>query len=463
MGKNKKILLLLVAAALTAALGTELAACSNGTKGSDAPLATDGAGGSGAVAASRDMADYSILKGKTISILISQSRYFDEYKKMAKEIENDYGCKVEFQVSPDNEYYSLLKVKLSTNEVPDLFSYNFPTQNEEIGASQYCADLSQEPWIKRLVDPSFLKDGRDGKIYALPEEATGTSMAVFYNKKVMEGVGIKAPAPKTYEEFLDILQTVKDKGKGVIPFYETNAQTWTTQIFMTAGLPILLGDKAEETFEKLRTNELKWTDVTEAISLLQDFDDLVKLGYVNNDYLSASYDTAPEIMGTGKAAMYLTIENAAYNIMDKYPDASLGSFVIPFGNHKKLAVGAYVHGLFVPKGGKQVDVAKAFLDLWSQPKYHDEYYKTKPGSPAFKDVDPGEVMPAVENLITNYIKTGQYTVQLNDRFPEASTLWPDLWNLYVESISGKKTPKEVFESFQRKYQDYMEQVGAEGF
>lgn len=458
---RKNTLKNLFATGLTLFIIAGLTACSKAEESVKTPETTLAA--SGNISIREEEKDYSILKGKTISILTSQAKYFDEYKRMAKRIEQDYGCKVEFQVAPDNEYYSLLKVKLSTNEVPDIFAYNFPTQNEEIGAAQYCVDLSNEPWINRLVNPELLEDGKDGKIYALPEESSAVYMAVFYNKKVMDDIGIKDPNPKTYQEFLDILQTVKENGNGVIPFYETNADTWTTQIFMTAGLPAVLGDQADEIFQKLQTNQLKWTEVPEAVSLLQDFNNLIALGYVNEDHLSASYDTVPEMIGTGKAAMYLTIENAAYNIQDKYSDVELGSFVIPFGDRQVLPVGAYVQGLFVPKAGKQTDVAAVFLDLWSQPEYHNEYYKTKPGAPAFYDIDGGDLMPAVESLVTDYIKTGQYTIQLNDRFETASTLWPDLWNLYVESTTGKKTPVDVFASFQKKYQDYMEQIGAEGF
>lgn len=407
--------------------------------------------------------DLSILKGKTISFLTCQGKFFDEYNTMADAIKKDYGCDVEFQVVPDDEYQSLLKVKLSTSEVPDVFEYNYPTHNADLGASENCLDLSNESWVKRLVNPDLIKDSSDGKYYALPKESSSSYMAVYYNKKVLEDCGIKDPHPKTYQEFLDILDTVKEKGNGIIPLYETNADTWTTQIFMTCGFPVALGDKAEDTFAKLLKNELKWTEIPECQEILTQYDDLVTKGYVNKDHLSVGYDTAAEKVGTGKAAMYLTIEQWAADVNAKYPDCELGSFVIPYGDNDQLATGAYVQGLFVPKAGKQTAEAKAFLEVWSKPEYQNLYYKSKPGFPAFKDVDGGDVIPCVQSLVDEYITSGNYIYQLNDQMAYCSTIWPDLWNYYVESVSGTKSPEEVFKTFQKQYVDYMEQQGAEGF
>ncbi len=404
-----------------------------------------------------------LLKGATISFLTCQGKYSEAYKTMAEAIEADYGCKVNFQVVPDDEYQSLLKVKLSTSEVPDVFEYNYPTQNADIGAAEYCEDLTNEEWVPRLINPALIKDPQDEKLYALPKESSSCYEAVYYNKKVLADCGITDPRPETYAEFLAILDTVKEKGNGVVPFYQTNADTWTTQIFMTAGYPVALGDKAKDTFDQLLSNKIKWTDVPEFQSVLQNYLDLYQKGYVNNDNLSVGYDTAAEMLGTGKIAMYYTIEQCAADVVSKYPDTELGSFVIPFGDHDLLSTGAYVQGLFVPKAGSHVDVAKAFLNVWSMPQYQNLYYQKTPGFPAFSDVDGGNVPECVQSLVDNYISTGKYAYQLNDQMAQCSTIWTDLWNYYVEAVAGSKTASQVFDTFQKQYVDYMQQMGVEGF
>ncbi len=464
----KKVL----ATSLAVVLTTGLCACGSTAEESTTTSAAqtevvsaeaETAGTTAATEAATGTTDYSILDGKTISFLTCQGKFFEEYNTMAAAIKEKYGCDVEFQVVPDDEYQSLLKVKLSTSEVPDVFEYNYPTQNADIGASQYCVDLSGEAWTSRLVNPELIKDPNDGKLYALPKESSSSYMAVYYNKQILADCGITDPHPTTYQEFLDILKAVKEKGNGVIPFYETNADTWTTQIFMTCGYPVALGDQAEPTFQKLLKNEIKWTDVPEFQEILTQYDALITDGYVNDDHLSVGYDTAAEKIGTGEAAMYLTIEQCAADIIAKYPDCELGSFVIPYGDNDVLATGAYVQGLFVPSAGSQVDVTKAFLEAWSSPEIQNLYYTTKPGFPAFNDVDGGKVVECVQSLVDNYISTGNYIYQLNDQMSQCSTIWGDLWNYYVETVSGTKTPEEVFTTFQKLYVDYMQQQGVAGF
>ena len=398
-----------------------------------------------------------------ISFLTSQGKFKQEYRQMAEAIKKDHNIDIDFQVVPDNEYASLLKVKLSTSEVPDVFEYNYPTQNMDIGASQYCEDLSSEPWVSRLVNPEITKDPQDGKMYALPKESSSTFMTVVYNKKVLSDLGIENPEPKTYQEFIAILNTVKEKGNGITPLLMTNKDTWTTQIFMTAGYPVALDGKGTETFNKLLKNEIKWADVPEFKNVLTDFNALIEGGYVNKDHLSSTYDMAYDIMGTGKAAMYLTIDAFTSDMRVKYPDVELGSFIIPFNNVQKMAIGQYVQGLFVPKAGKQVDKVKAFLTIWSDPKYQSIYYNAIPGFPAFKDVDGGNVVPCIQELVDKYITTGKYVYQINDQMSICSTIWPDMWDYYVEVAAGAKKPEGFFDKWQKVYDDYMQQQQQPGF
>ena len=95
--------------------------------------------------------DYSILEGKTISFMTSQAKFFDAYQTMADAIEQDYGCKVDFQVVPDDQYTSMTNLKLSTGEVPDVFEQNTPSQNATLNVYEYCEDLSGESWVERQI------------------------------------------------------------------------------------------------------------------------------------------------------------------------------------------------------------------------------------------------------------------------------------------------------------------------
>lgn len=399
----------------------------------------------------------------TISFLTANDRFKDVWKDIAAQMKKDENITVNFQTIPAEQYGTVMKTRIVTGEVPDIIDFNEPESDVDLGASQNFVDLSNEPWVKRLVNPKLIKDPWDGKIYGLPSASSSFYGAVYYNKKVFKDLGIKNTQPKNYKEFLDILNTIKTKGKGIIPFYACNKEPWTTQIFMTLGFSVALYPKDVDTYNKMLANKIKWTDVPEFKQILTQYNDLYKNGYVNKDHLSASYDMAKEALATGKAAMILNGEWAASDIKTKWPKTELGTFIIPFNNKLIMGTGAYVNGLAIPKAGKQVENVKKFLNLWSQPKYQNMYFAKYPGFPAFKDVKGGTVIPCVQDLVNKYIKTGKFTYQINDPMAAANGIWGDVWNYYIEMTAGKSTPDQVLQKIDKKYQDYMKQNKMPGF
>lgn len=404
-----------------------------------------------------------ILDGKTISFLTCQGKFKQEYYAMADAMKEKYGCTVEFQIVPDAQFFQMVKVKLGTGEVPDVFEYNLPLQNKELGVAQNCEDLSSEPWVKRLVNPDVAKDPDDGKFYALPQSSAGTTLAVYYNKDVLAKCGIEDPKPQSFEEFEEILKTVKEKSEGVTPLYMTNGDAWTTQVFMSAQFPIALGDDIEKVFDDLQNNRVQWQDVDVFVDVLTKFRSLIDNGYVNEDHLSAKYTSVAEKFGNGEIAMYYINSPCAQDVASKYPDVNIGSFPIPMNGNDKLTMVHLVQGLFVPKAGKEVDVAKQFLNVWSSPEIQNIYYETLPGFPAMNDVDGGKVLGVLQKQSENYINQGKTVGQVNDYMAVMSPIQQELFAFYVEVASGAKTPEEALASFQKVYADFMAQQGIEAF
>jgi raffinose/stachyose/melibiose transport system substrate-binding protein len=400
----------------------------------------------------------------TISILTAQGSFSTVYKDMAAEIEKDTGYKIEFQVLPDDQYYAVSKAKVATNEVPDIIEYNTPSNNIELGAHENVIPLDNQPWVSRLVNPGLLKDPTDGRIYALPRNSGSFFGAAYYNKKVLDDLGVSTEQPKTYKEFLDRLEQIKVKGKGkVAPIFAANKDSWTTQIFMTLGWAVALYPNDQDTWRKLLTNKAKFTDFPEMKMILAQYKDLYAKGYINKGNLSATYDMSKEAVATGKAAMALQGEWFVSDINGKWPDVTMGSWVVPFNDHLLMGTGAFVRGWFVMKNGKHPQEALKLLEIWSRAKYWNLYFAKQPGFPAFKDVDGGKVDPSVTDLVSKYISTGRYTSQINDPMGVVSTIWPDLWKMYVEMVATDKKPEDVLTSWQAKYADYMKQLKQPGF
>ena len=400
-------------------------------------------------------------KNVEISFMLSQAKWKDVFTDMAEQIKKDTGLDIEFQVVPDDQYYPLLKTKLTTGEVPDVFMYNVPMNNVDLNTINNTVDLGNEPWVSRLSNPNILKDPIDGKIYAMPFESSSFFGPVYYNKKVFRRLNISETQPKTYEEFLNVLRKIKSQGKGIVPVYMCEKDSWTTQVFTTLGFGVALSDK-KEVWNKLLQNKIKWSDVPEFRTILNDFMKIYNEGLVNADHLSATYDMAKEAVAEGRAAMLFNGEWALSDIESKYPDADMGAWIIPFMDKNLMGTGAYVQGLFIPKRGN-VAAAKKLLEIWAQPEYQALYWAAHPGFPGFKDVDGGAVPKAVDMLVKTYILTGKYAYQMNDMVPITAPIQPELWKYYVEMTAGMKTPEQVLKAWDVLYTDYMKARKEPGF
>lgn len=204
----------------------------------------------------------------------SSAKYKDSYAVIAKKIEEKkLNVKIDIQVVPDEQYVTLLKkTKLSTKEVPDIFDFNTPSGYIQLNVEENCVDLTNEPWAKRLVNPGLITT-KDGKFYAMPRESSSFYPAMYYNKKVFKDLGLSEPT--TYDEFLNVLETIKEAG--IVPIHMADKENWTTQIFMTSGFSAMLGpDRVDDVYEKLKTNKLKHADVPEFIEVLDLYLDFYK-------------------------------------------------------------------------------------------------------------------------------------------------------------------------------------------
>jgi raffinose/stachyose/melibiose transport system substrate-binding protein len=402
-------------------------------------------------------------KAQTVTMLMSQSKYYNTYNKISDKLKAEENIILDIQVMPVDQYFKLINTKIAAREVPDIMTANVPDRYAEIDAPNNMVNLSGEPWVGRLSNPGMLK-AVDGNIYAKPTNSSSFYAAAYYNKKVFTGLGLTEP--RTYAEFLGLLETIKTKGNAITPIYMSNKDTWTTQIFMTAGLPVLLGDKAEQTWNKLLTNQLKWTEVPEFRTILNLYLDLYKKGYVNKDHVTATLDDAIAALAAGKAAMIYNGEWMVGDLVTKYkmkPD-DIGAFVIPFGDRDVMATGSFVEGWLIPKDAKNIEGAKKVLDLLSQPAYLNIYFADNPGLPGFKDVNGGEIAPAVKRLEEKYIKGNKYIYEMNASMDFLNGLFiSHLWGSYVDMAAGEKTPEQVIESWQAKYAEFMKQTNQPGF
>ncbi len=113
----------------------------------------------------------------------------------------------------NDEYKEKIRMVVSTDEVPDIFSSWSGTFAQEMIASGNVSGLSdlyaEDPeWAGKIAQASVDGFTFDGEVYAVPWSQDGK--VFFYNKKIFEENNLEVPA--TWDEFIAVLDALQAAG-----------------------------------------------------------------------------------------------------------------------------------------------------------------------------------------------------------------------------------------------------------
>ena len=396
-----------------------------------------------------------------VTALIQQSRNFEGLQKMIQKLEEEENIKIDAQIVPDDESLNMIKMKLNSGECPDIIDYNVPAVYDIIDPASNFADMTGEAWTDRLIIPGNVT-AKDGKIYGFPFLSVPGLHGFIYNKDVFDKAGVEVPA--TWDELLAACEKIKESG--TTPIFMPK-DTWVPQILMTDNFAKILGaDGCKDFADKILKNETKWSDVPEFAEVLDKYLELYQKGYVNSNFASATYDDAIAAVADGTAAMHFNGDFFATSVLEANPEAQIGMFPISMKEGADVITENMSSAGFVAyKNSENLDVVKKIFDLWSTPEYANLYFADRPAFPAFQGVDGGKVPDYLAEINENYIKEGKaipefnyYVMTLNPLFESS------LYVYYVDApAKGTLDGKAVMEKFQKDYEQYMKDQGAEGF
>lgn len=396
-----------------------------------------------------------------VTALIQQSRNFEGLQKMIQKLEEEENIKIDAQIVPDDESLNMIKMKLNSGECPDIIDYNVPAVYDIIDPASNFADMTGEAWTDRLIIPGNVT-AKDGKIYGFPFLSVPGLHGFIYNKDVFDKAGVEVPT--TWDELLAACEKIKESG--TTPIFMPK-DTWVPQILMTDNFAKILGaDGCKDFADKILKNETKWSDVPEFAEVLDKYLELYQKGYVNSNFASATYDDAIAAVADGTAAMHFNGDFFATSVLEANPEAQIGMFPVSMKEGADVITENMSSAGFVAyKNSENLDVVKKIFDLWSTPEYANLYFADRPAFPAFQGVDGGKVPDYLAEINENYIKEGKaipefnyYVMTLNPLFESS------LYVYYVDApAKGTMDGKAVMEKFQKDYEQYMKDQGAEGF
>ncbi len=166
---------------------------------------------------------YLVDDGKTSQLIAHTlaDAYMAAHPNVTIEIENKPGG-----ADGDN----VVKTRLATGEMPDLFNYNAGSLLQALNPSDTLVDLTNEPFmdnVDRVRSSRLSRRTEKSLAHRVRQQWAGVSSIT---RKVYEELGLSVPM--TWEEFAANNEIIKEAG--IAPVIATFGDSWTSQLFVLA-------------------------------------------------------------------------------------------------------------------------------------------------------------------------------------------------------------------------------------
>ncbi|MCR4588170.1 MAG: extracellular solute-binding protein, partial [Lachnospiraceae bacterium] len=298
----------------------------------------------------------------------------DAYKEVAPNVTINYE-------TTQNDYPTLLKAKLNSGEVPDIFS---STSGKEIDTYlEYSYDLSGEP-LMETIDPAVaaaMSSTAKGGTGCYGIAIKGNYFGILYNKAIFEEVGI-AEFPKTFSELESACEKIA--AAGYKPFTTGFAEWWvfkhTYQSFVNAAADGA-GISTAELVQKFEKGEAKVSDYPELYDNYFKFLDLA-VKYGDDKPLETDLAAEEAAFATGKAA--ITLGQGAWIEADCLainPDLEIGFVGYPTTEDAKecKVISGSDQALHVSKDSPNLQATLDFVNWWYTSDYGKAWFNDVAG------------------------------------------------------------------------------------
>ena len=393
----------------------------------------------------------------TLTLAASQNWIVDVDRELAEAFEEETGIAIDFQLSPDDQYQTIVKSKLNTGEGPDIFMSYSGTKLRDFNPEKNMVDLSDEEWVDQLEQWAIDGNSINGKLYAQNTAGVDDTNGILYKKDVFERLGIEIPT--NYEEFKEVCDTLQENG--ITPIYEFVKDLWHTHYWMEGASALALQNDPD-LYEKLNTNEIGFADVPEFETALEQLQEMEAAGYFGENHMSNIYDNsyaALEDEEYGMIIIHGSYPNEMQQNLDSVNPDDYGMFPSPLVDNQYVTLTAGGTTKCINANSDHVEEAKQYFDFLAREDNLKKLYaeKTTYVSSSMKGIEASPTQAYTE-LIESAAGEAQGA--------EASVLFYDgnkISELCQEMFVGNLTPKQVLEEFDSHRRALAKDAGQEGF
>ncbi|WP_408640063.1 ABC transporter substrate-binding protein [Devosia ureilytica] len=368
---------------------------------------------------------------------------------------------IDIEVRPGGgEGDNIVKTRLATGAMADVFSYNSGSLFQAINPTQNLLPLTTEPFQAGVQESFKSVVSAGGEVYGAPF-APAMGGGIFYNKPIYEELGLEIP--KTWEEFMANNEKIKAAGK--VAVIQTYADTWTSQLFVLSDFYNVLAQEPDFA-EKFTANEAKFATSPAALRGFEKLQEAAEAGFFNADFGAATYSDGVRMIATGEGAHYPMLTFAIGAIAETVPDHlnDVGFFAQPGDSADSNGLTTWMpDSVYVAKNTASPDLAKDFVAFIASPEGCDVRNEavgaTGPYMVAGCEL-PADVPPSVSDMLPYFEGQGQNAPALEFLSPVKG---PALEQILVEVGTGSRDAASAAALYDEDVRKQAQQLGLAGW
>src|SRR5215213_3615021 len=190
----------------------------------------------------------------------------------------------EFETHPGGEEGdNLVKTKLATGEMNDIFYYNSGSLLQALSPDRTIEPLTGDPALDTVSEGFLPAVTFNDEIYGVPA-GPGFAGGILYNRDIYADLGLEVP--KTWAEFEANNEAIK--AAGIPPVLATYADAWTAQLFVLADY-YNVAQQAPDFTEQYTNNKAKYATTPAALTGFKRLAEGAEKDWYQPDYLSTTH------------------------------------------------------------------------------------------------------------------------------------------------------------------------------
>ncbi|GAA3908884.1 ABC transporter substrate-binding protein [Microbacterium invictum] len=354
---------------------------------------------------------------------------------------------------------NLMKTRLATGEMPDMFWYNSGSLLQALNPDQTMLDIAAEDFVSNLDDAWISAVSTEDGVFGVPVQTAGGG-GIFYSIPIYDELGLDVP--KTWDEFLANSDAIRDAGYTGVEL--TFGDAWTAQIITLADFYNVWASD-NDWAAQYTANEVNFADDPVAVQGFTKLQDIYDGGYLNEDFASALLNDGLEAVTTGAAGHYPMLGFAQATIATNWPENldDVGFFGIPGDNAEEAGMTVWMPpALYAPANTEHPGAVKEFMAFVASPAGCDAVTEAL-GATGQYLVEGCTVPDEAPRIVADwapYFESGHVAPALEFLSPVKG---PNLMQINVEVGSGVRDGQSGAELYDADAAKQAQQLGLPGW